>query len=130
MASKALACFALLQGITFASTCDMDVDCVGVKLCEEGACIAAPDCDLSAIEINTTLNQVRGGRCRTTLEQIRIADPDAVSKEGDVFTLNKRLWIRDGSVLEIHGGAAAASPNETVSQLRMKVGSQLQVQCT
>lgn len=119
MASKALlAVFALCQAIPFASACDGDVECQGVQVCEAGACVAPVDCGLDVVEPTTKKVQIRGNRCRVTLDLIMEADPDAVTKEGTVYTINKKLWIRDGAVVEIHGGSDA-SP--VVSELRLKV---------
>lgn len=131
MASKALAfLFVLCQGITFASAQSdcRDYLCSGVDTCSIGPseeeCRAPVDCDSStAFEISDDLVQIRGGRCRATLEQIRTVDPDAVSKDDATaeYTLNKDIWVRQGGILEIHGESEASSPDAAVSLLKMKV---------
>lgn len=133
MGSKALLAFlfALCQAITFASAC-RDFLCPGVTMCSEGEfageCAAPSDCASTAIQFNNNVIQIRGWRCRVTLEQIRTALPDAVSKVGTEYTLNNKIWVRDGAVLEIHGESEASSPDTAVSLLKLKVRDMTRVQ--
>lgn len=55
------------------------------------------------------------------MEDIHVALPEQVAKEGTVYTLNAQLWVRDKNVLEIHGAGRASSDAVDVSLLRLKV---------
>lgn len=54
------------------------------------------------------------------MEDIHVALPEQVAKEGTVYTLNAQLWVRDKNVLEIHGAGRASSDAVDVSLLRLK----------
>lgn len=106
-----------------ATACD-DRDCYGVTVCSsEGECVAPTDCTSSNIQDNGEDIEISGPVCRVTIEAIHQALPNAVTKDGDEYILNKRLIIRDGCVLEIHGGSAASSSDAAVSVLKLKVRS-------
>ncbi|CAM9430926.1 unnamed protein product [Ascophyllum nodosum] len=57
------------------------------------------------------------------MEAIRMALPDAVTKEGEEYVLQKKVWVRDGCVLEIHGSSSASSSDAAVSLLKLKSDS-------
>lgn len=124
--SKALAfVLGLSQAIGQVDAC-RDFECWGVTMCSEGEfggqCAAPRECPSTAIQMTDNgVVQIRGWRCRVTLEQIRLALPDVLSKEGATYTLNNQIWIRDGAILEIHGASRASSPDTAVSLLRLKV---------
>eukprot|EP00903_Cladosiphon_okamuranus_P007254 g7037.t1 len=97
-------------------------------MCDEGEfggkCAAPRECPSTAIQMHDDgVVQIRGWRCRVTLEQIRLAVPGVLSKEGTTYTLNNKIWIRDGAILEIHGASRASSPDTAVSLLRLKSDS-------
>ena len=118
---KALA-LALLQGINLSHGC-FDYTCAGVTVCnDEGGCGAPADCTADDIRLlSTGVIKIVGKGCRVTLEQIRLALPEAVTKEGTEYTLNNKLTLRKGSILEIHGRSSASSPDAAVSLLKLKV---------
>ena len=121
---KALA-LALLQAINLARGC-RDFTCSGVNVCSDGAfdgdCAAPADCPSTAIQMmDNDVIQITRWRCKVTLEQIRLALPEAVTKEGTEYTLNNKIWLRHGSILEIHGESSASSPDTAVSLLKLKV---------
>lgn len=124
--SKALA-FLLGLGPWAVSQACRDFTCWGVTMCSEGEfageCAAPLECPSTAIQMTNGVVQIRGWRCRVTLEQIRLALPDVVSKEGTEYTLNNEIWIRDGAILEIHGASKASSADTAVSLLKLKVGA-------
>lgn len=100
-----------------------DYDCYGVNVCSsEGHCVAPTDCSYSSNIQNKELNiQIRGPKCRVTFEAIHQAFPEYVTKDGEEYTLKKKLLVRDGCVLEIHGASAASSSDAAVSVLKLKV---------
>lgn len=106
---------------TAAAACSVSYECSGTDVCKGGECVATHDCRTSGIKAVGDEIQIRGWQCRVTLEAIYQAMPDAVSKEGTEYTLNKQIVIRDGCVLEIHGPARASSPDAAVSLLKLKV---------
>lgn len=116
----AAVCLVCLEGTV--SAC-MDYQCWGVNMCNSGVCAAPNDCSASAIKFINNVIQIRGWRCRVTMEDIRQALPDSVTKEGTEYTLHNRIVVRDGSVLEIHGASRASSPAAVVSLLKLKVSS-------
>ncbi|CAM9349963.1 unnamed protein product [Ectocarpus sp. 6 AP-2014] len=101
-----------------------DFNCWGSTMCNEGeysgVCDTPNDCADTAIQFINDVIQIRGWRCRVTLEQIRLVLPDTVSKDGTEYTLNNEIWVRDGSILEIHGASKASSPDAAVSLLKLK----------
>eukprot|EP00752_Nemacystus_decipiens_P001269 g1266.t1 len=117
--------FLLILGDTIsrASAC-RDYACWGTNMCNDGefggVCDAPRGCPSTAIKMIEDVVQIRGWRCRVTLEQIRLAFPDVLSKEGTEYTLNNKIWIRDGAILEIHGASKASSPDTAVSRLKLK----------
>ena len=125
---KALALALLLQAINLARGC-RDYACWGVNMCSDGefggVCAAPSDCPSTAIQMmDNGVIQIVGWRCRVTLEQIRLAlpeNPNAVTKQGTEYTLNNGIWLRHGSILEIHGTSRASSPDTTVTLLKIKV---------
>lgn len=100
-----------------------DHDCYGVNVCSTGGeCVAPTDCTSSNIKDKDDKIEIRGQRCRVTLEALHQALPEYVTTDGQgEYTLHKKLFLRDGCVLEIHGGDAASSPEAAVSTLRLKV---------
>lgn len=124
---KALA-LALLQAINLVNGC-RDYACWGVNMCSDGEwggdCAAPSECPSTAISMTDSgVIQIQGWRCRVTLEQIRLAlpeYPDAVVKEGTEYTLNSRVWLRHGAVLEIHGPSRASTPDVAVTLLKLRV---------
>ena len=130
--SKALALLLGLGGLGKAisqATACQDYTCPGVLTCDEGlsagVCAAPLECPSTDIQFANGVVQVRGWRCRVTLEQIRLAYPEVLTKEitdaGTEYTLNNRLWLRDGAILEIHGPSQASSQDTAVSLLKLKV---------
>lgn len=121
MAGKALSALAATLGLCAANACG-DFHCWGVNICDaDGACSPPTDCDASAITEEDDVIQIRGSRCRVTMEAIHQALPDSVTKDETEYTLNKKLVIRDDCILEIHGASKASSPDAVVTLLKLKV---------
>ena len=118
---------ALLLGLSpWAAYACFDYTCFGVTMCNDGEfageCAEPRECPSTAIQMATNgVVQIRGWRCRVTLEQIRLAFPDVLTKEDTEYTLNNKIWIRDGAILEIHGASKASSADTAVSLLKLKV---------
>lgn len=123
MASKGLSALAAALGLGCAAAraCS-DFHCWGVNICsEDGMCTAPTDCDASSITLEDDVIQIRGSRCRVTMEAIHQALPEDVTKDGTEYTLNKKLVVRDDCILEIHGAARASSTDAIVTLLKLKV---------
>lgn len=121
MAGKALSALAATLSLCAANACG-DHHCWGVNICTgDGVCGPPSDCDASSITVVDDVIQIRGSRCRVTMEAIHLALPDDVLKDGTEYTLNKKLVVRDGCILEIHGASKASSPDAVVTLLRLKV---------
>lgn len=123
--SKALAfLFGLCQAVSHVAAC-RDYACWGVDVCSQGKtageCAAPRECPSTVIKMINDVVQIRGWRCRVTLEQIRLAFPSALTKSGTEYMLNNKIWLRDGAVLEIHGPSQASSADTAVSLLKLKV---------
>ena len=117
----ALLALLLLGDSEYSAACS-DVECYGVDVCSsEGECAAPADCTASNIQDKVDHIEIRGNGCRVTMEAIRMALPDAVTKEGEEYVLQKKVWVRDGCVLEIHGSSSASSSDAAVSLLKLKV---------
>lgn len=118
---------ALLLGLSrWAAYACFDYTCFGVTMCNDGEfageCDEPRECPPTAIQMATNgVVQIRGWRCRVTLEQIRLAFPNVLTKEDTTYTLNNKIWIRDGAILEIHGASQASSADTAVSLLKLKV---------
>lgn len=100
-----------------------DFRCEGTTVCVDETCGEPSSCPATGIQLNTETGiiQIRGWRCLVTMEDIRLAHPTAVTKEGTEYTLNNKIVVRDGCILEIHGGSQASSTDATVSLLKLKV---------
>lgn len=123
MATKGLSALvaALSLGYAAARACS-DFHCWGVNICsEDGTCTAPTDCDASSIAVEDDVIQIKGSRCRVTMEAIHKALPDDVTKDGTEYTLNRKLVVRDDCILEIHGAARASSTDAIVTLLKLKV---------
>lgn len=124
---KALA-LALLQAIKLVHGC-RDYACWGITMCSDGEwageCAAPSDCSSTVISMTESgVIEILGWRCRVTLEQIRLALPEypnAVVKDGTEYTLNSKVWLRHGAILEIHGPSKSSSPDAAVTLLKLKV---------
>lgn len=98
-----------------------DFRCWSTNICsEESECATAPSCSADAVTFDSDTIQVAGDRCKVTLEDLHQYLPDSVSKEDTVYTLNHKLLITNGCVLEVHG-AETATAGASVSLLQLKV---------
>lgn len=121
MAGKALSALAATLSLCAVNACG-DHHCWGVNICTgDDVCGPPSDCDASSITVEDDVIQIRGSRCRVTMEAIHLALPDAVTKDGTEYTLNNKLVVRDGCILEIHGASKASSPDAVVTLLKLKV---------
>lgn len=121
--SKSFALAAVLcSGILGGAQSCQDFLCPGVSACSsDGVCEAPTDCPASSIEFYNNVIQIRGSGCRVTMEAIHQTLPDNVTKEGTEYTVNNKILVRDGCILEIHGAETASSPDAAVSLLKLKV---------
>nr|QGV16393.1 Mannuronate C5-epimerase [Saccharina japonica] len=120
MAGKALSALAATLSLCAVNACG-DHHCWGVNICTgDDVCGPPSDCDASSITVEDDVIQIRGSRCRVTMEAIHLALPDAVTKDGTEYTLNNKLVVRDGCILEIHGASKASSPDAVVTLLKLK----------
>lgn len=126
MGGKALTALAATLSLCAVNACG-DHYCWGVNICNaEDVCGPPTDCEASSIALDDDVIQIRGSRCRVTMEAIHLALPDAVTKTDDnEYTLNNKLVVRDGCILEIHGASKASSPDAAVTLLRLKVSEKL-----
>lgn len=97
-----------------------DYSCWGVNVCSEGRCAPPRDCTERSIQFVHDVIKIRA-RCRVTMETIRLAFPEAVTKEGTEYTLHNQIVVTNGGILEIHGTSRASSPDAAVSLLKLKV---------
>lgn len=124
MGKRAAIAGALLCGLRATAAC-RDYLCFGTTMCSDGEfggdCAEPRDCPSTAIQFADDVIQIRGWRCRVTLEQIRLVLPESITKVGTEFTLFHKIWVRDGAILEIHGASEASDPDAAVSLLKLKV---------
>lgn len=121
----ATALFLTINSVSSGVDACEDFTCSGTTICDDGTCVAPSSCPATGIELDTDTGiiQIRGWRCLVTMEDIRVAHPTAVTKEGTEYTLNNKIVVRDGCILEIHGASQASSPDAAVSLLNLKVRS-------